>query len=451
MAAEEESLPSGLVNNLRDVLIDRAQNPYPEVPNPTGCGKRASIALIIRIQPHPSQYPSEPFRISDELQSSTNDAPSLIKTFLSEPWAAAGDPEVLFIKRASRSGDRWTGHIALPGGKRDPEDADDEAAAIRETQEEVGLDLTPENCIPVGNLPQRVVTTSWGKVPLMVLCPYVFLLTRHDIPPLRLQPTEVGSAHWVSLRALLSPSLRTFEKVDVSDRLAKQGGKVTRAFLRAMLGQMLFSSIRLVPSESLWSSSAPDFLPPSNTKSGSNSSTRSGTIQRLLSGQRAPSVSTDKPLLLWGLTLGVIADFLDLLPPHDALKLWTYPTFTPWDVRFVIWFMTRDFRRRKQREVDLGYGVALAAVETGLEAVSPSMKDEANGRPGEVGIGGLGVGHYYGRTRLDRHGARTSAIGVLLEGYYDIVRTAIFVSLSVRAAATSASIAAFIIWYKRGR
>lgn len=76
-----------------------------------------------------------------------------------------GDPELLFIKRASRVGDRWTGHVALPGGKRDPEDEDDKAAAVREAQEEVGLDLTTEDLIYIGNLPERVVTTSFGSVP----------------------------------------------------------------------------------------------------------------------------------------------------------------------------------------------------------------------------------------------------------------------------------------------
>jgi 8-oxo-dGTP pyrophosphatase MutT (NUDIX family) len=76
-----------------------------------------------------------------------------------------GDPEALFIKRASRVGDRWTGHVALPGGKRDPEDADDRATATRETWEEIGLDLNAENAIPVGNLSERVVTTSFGRTP----------------------------------------------------------------------------------------------------------------------------------------------------------------------------------------------------------------------------------------------------------------------------------------------
>jgi len=31
--------------------------------------------------------------------------------------------------------------------------------------EEVGIDLGYHNAICVGNLPQRIVTTSWGKVP----------------------------------------------------------------------------------------------------------------------------------------------------------------------------------------------------------------------------------------------------------------------------------------------
>jgi 8-oxo-dGTP pyrophosphatase MutT (NUDIX family) len=72
-------------------------------------------------------------------------------------------------------GDKWNGHVALPGGKRDPEDEDDQAAAAREALEEVGIDLSPENAIAVGNLPQRIVTTSWGKVP------YVFTFNGYEI------------------------------------------------------------------------------------------------------------------------------------------------------------------------------------------------------------------------------------------------------------------------------
>ena len=48
--------------------------------------------------------------------------------------------EVLLCRRATRSGDPWSGHIALPGGGVEPGDADALAAAIRETREEVGFD-----------------------------------------------------------------------------------------------------------------------------------------------------------------------------------------------------------------------------------------------------------------------------------------------------------------------
>jgi 8-oxo-dGTP pyrophosphatase MutT (NUDIX family) len=75
---------------------------------------------------------------------------------------------VLFIKRAARKGDRWTAHVAFPGGKRDPEDAGDLEAAVRETLEEVGLDLEHEPVLHCGHLPDRVVTTSWGTVPCVL-------------------------------------------------------------------------------------------------------------------------------------------------------------------------------------------------------------------------------------------------------------------------------------------
>src|SRR5262245_21586169 len=50
-------------------------------------------------------------------------------------------PEMLFIERARRLGDPWSGHMAFPGGRVDRDDADERAAAERETLEEVGLDL----------------------------------------------------------------------------------------------------------------------------------------------------------------------------------------------------------------------------------------------------------------------------------------------------------------------
>src|SRR5438876_1874566 len=50
-------------------------------------------------------------------------------------------PRVLLMKRVYRTGDPWSGHISLPGGGYHAPDPDLLATAIRETQEELGIDL----------------------------------------------------------------------------------------------------------------------------------------------------------------------------------------------------------------------------------------------------------------------------------------------------------------------
>ncbi len=48
---------------------------------------------------------------------------------------------ILFLRRAERSGDTFSGHISFPGGRMENEDRDQEETAIRETLEETGIDL----------------------------------------------------------------------------------------------------------------------------------------------------------------------------------------------------------------------------------------------------------------------------------------------------------------------
>ena len=50
-------------------------------------------------------------------------------------------PRVLLMKRTEREGDPWSGHISLPGGGYQVDDADLLATAIRETHEELQIDL----------------------------------------------------------------------------------------------------------------------------------------------------------------------------------------------------------------------------------------------------------------------------------------------------------------------
>lgn len=155
-------------------------------PSPKFQPKRASVALIIWIKPHQTHSPSSTSSqgiFGLMLQSSIGLVKTLSELF-SQSWVQQGEPQVLFIKRAKRTGDRWSAHVALPGiswyleiltqpgGKRDPGDADDRVTAERETREEIGLTLTSNNSIYCGGLDQRLVSTSGTTVPLMVLCPY---------------------------------------------------------------------------------------------------------------------------------------------------------------------------------------------------------------------------------------------------------------------------------------
>lgn len=156
---------------LPKVLTNLAQHPYPCVPNPPGCKKRASVALVLRIRPNYKVWPSS----SDSVALDGNlPVAEQLATFFAQDWVQNGEPEVVFIKRAARIGDRWTSHVALPGGKRDPEDENDKAAAVRETLEEIGLDVTSPNALYIGNLPERVVSTSFGKVPYVRLSQFCF-------------------------------------------------------------------------------------------------------------------------------------------------------------------------------------------------------------------------------------------------------------------------------------
>src|SRR6266508_2021063 len=115
--------------------------------------------------------------------------------------------EALFIRRAVRAGDTWSGQIAFPGGRRDPGDADLRATAIRETMEEVGVDLSPAERL--GVLDDLYPRTP--VLPPVVVRPFVFALT-HRLT-ITLNP-EVQDAFWVPFRAFQAPGVRGEVVVD---------------------------------------------------------------------------------------------------------------------------------------------------------------------------------------------------------------------------------------------
>jgi 8-oxo-dGTP pyrophosphatase MutT (NUDIX family) len=113
----------------------------------------------------------------------------------------APDPDsVLLIRRAEREGDRWSGHLAFPGGRWSPGDPDLAATARRETLEEVGLDLS--QAALVGALDDVAPRSS--VLPPILVRPFVFITGTRA--PLALS-AEVAEGWWVPLQDLSRPGV----------------------------------------------------------------------------------------------------------------------------------------------------------------------------------------------------------------------------------------------------
>lgn len=101
---------------------------------------------------------------------------------------------VLLTKRASGL-KHHPGQIAFPGGKVDPEDADSVAAALREADEEVGLN--PAQVRVLGTMPAHETVTGFSVTPVLGV-------VEGSYTPV-VEAGEVDEAFLVPLAHLLNP------------------------------------------------------------------------------------------------------------------------------------------------------------------------------------------------------------------------------------------------------
>jgi 8-oxo-dGTP pyrophosphatase MutT (NUDIX family) len=104
-------------------------------------------------------------------------------------------PTVLLTQRTAHLSTH-SGQIAFPGGKVDADDADAAATALREAQEEVGLD--PQFVQVLGNLPVYVTGSSFIITPVVAL-----VQTGFELMP---NPHEVADVFEVPLDFLMNPA-----------------------------------------------------------------------------------------------------------------------------------------------------------------------------------------------------------------------------------------------------
>ena len=111
--------------------------------------------------------------------------------------------ELLVIRRAENELDPWSGHMALPGGGREPGDDSVYDTARRETLEEIGVDLYEGRFL--GRLDDVGPHTMPGQ---LVISTVVVAI---DAEPGPLDTREVVEAFWVPVNRLVD------EEVEIPD------------------------------------------------------------------------------------------------------------------------------------------------------------------------------------------------------------------------------------------
>jgi 8-oxo-dGTP pyrophosphatase MutT (NUDIX family) len=147
-----------------------------------------------------------------------------------------GGLEFLAIKRAERENDPWSGHYALPGGRSEPGDKGLWETAVRETREEVGLDVAS-----VGRLLGQLddVAPRTRRIPAIAISPFVVAV---DGDVVARTSSEVESVVWMPLAVLVEEEHRGVLRLEVSpDRefpTIEYGGHVIWGLTLSILKQM---------------------------------------------------------------------------------------------------------------------------------------------------------------------------------------------------------------------
>jgi 8-oxo-dGTP pyrophosphatase MutT (NUDIX family) len=126
-------------------------------------------------------------------------------------------PEVLLMRRVVHERDPWSGQVSLPGGRRSRHDSDLLETAVRETREEVAVDLGKHARLLGRLAPRRAI--SRGRRLAMDVTPFVFRLER-EVEPTPLEEAE--SLFWLPLDRAAAGELdgeHRYERDDVVHRM----------------------------------------------------------------------------------------------------------------------------------------------------------------------------------------------------------------------------------------
>ncbi|KAJ3269708.1 hypothetical protein HDV01_001096 [Terramyces sp. JEL0728] len=254
--------------------------------------------------------------------------------------------EIFYIRRANNARDRWSSHIAFPGGKRERNETDLEACK-REVLEEVGWDLDGAEFQHIGRLDDREVKAPASSRRVMVLCCFVFL--QKEAAVIKTDPNEISVVYWVPIREILECKKWEAISFPITQHLFQ--GK--SSLLNALVGSYSFYGI---PIDEL------------------------RRAKHVIVGE--PRAEANHRLFpLWGLTLWMTSDFLEALG-HPCIGIYGKPRYSSPEVDLFIRIMytKNDLKTslvRDQMRFGLGYitvvrlavGLSLTAKAAGLYAI----------------------------------------------------------------------------------
>ncbi|KAJ3320571.1 hypothetical protein HDV06_005197 [Boothiomyces sp. JEL0866] len=232
--------------------------------------------------------------------------------------------EIFYIRRAHNPRDRWSSHIAFPGGKREKNETDLEACK-REVLEEVGWDLDGPEFQHVGRLDDREVKAPASARRVMVLCCFVFLQKSDAV--IKTDPNEISLVYWVPIKDILECKHWEAISFPITQHLF-QG---TNSLLNALVGSYSFYGVPI------------------------NESRR---VEHVVEGTPRPQTA-HRLFPLWGLTLWMTSDFLEKLG-HPCVGVFGKPRYSSPEVDMFISLMytKKDLKTslvRDRMRFGLGY------------------------------------------------------------------------------------------------
>lgn len=130
-----------------------------------------------------------------------------------ETWFAPPVPlsecELFFILRATNPKDRWSGQVAFPGGRKKNLQETDRDCAVRETMEEVGMDISQFKLL--GRTHDRVLLQRNKK--LVVSCLMFFADENANCGVL--EESEVAACGWCPVKHFALPKVEICQPVKI--------------------------------------------------------------------------------------------------------------------------------------------------------------------------------------------------------------------------------------------